>query len=199
MENNTKSIEFVSGDHYWDYVPGGQFVAPNGWIVRCLLTAEELKNQGVSLDICLANIGTLAHYHHECSRGSIVIFAVSTPHGVTTSTAEFRLSMRGTGPADCGVCLELLQHTQLKNQIPILADVQAIDALRTTFLTPSWQAHALEGLRLSSRRDAFRREKNEMSVALSLVGIQTFVAVFGEARADDLQQQFLVRQNQISK
>jgi hypothetical protein len=196
VESNTDSINFVSGHRYWNYIPEGQFVAPNGRIVRCLSTAGELKNQGVALDICLANAGTRADYHHECLRGSAAIFSVHDSSGVASSTAEFRLSTVKAYSANSGVHFEWLQHTRLKNQSPAQGDIEAIDALRSRFLTPAWQTHALEGRRLSTQREAVRRQNNEVSVELTLVSLQAFRAVFGTPRADELLGQFSIEQDE---
>ena len=190
VERNTEAIQFVSGEQYWDFIPGGQFVAPNGWSVRCLLTAEELNGQGIALDICLANTGTRANYHHECLRGSVAIFSVHDSSGVTSSTAEIRLTEGRVEVAGSGVHFDLQQHTQSKNETPAQGDVQAIVALKNQLLTPLWQMHSLEGLRLSARREAFRRQNNEVSVALAVVSLQAFGAVFGETRANELLRQF---------
>lgn len=195
VENNTKLIKFVSGEQYWDYIPGGQFVAPNGWTVRCLLTSGELKNQGVALDICLGNTGAGAKYQHECFRGSVAIFAVHDSNGLASSTAEFRLTEVQVETAGSGVHFELLQHTQFKNHTPAQGDLQAIDALRSQLLTLRFQANALEGLRLSARREAFRRQDSGVSAALAVVSLQAFSAVFGEARANELLRQFSIGQN----
>jgi hypothetical protein len=199
VESNIDSINFVSGHRYWNYIPEGQFVAPNGQIVRCLSTAGELKNQGVTLDICLANAGTRANYHHECLRGSVAIFSVHDSSGVASSTAEFRLSTVKAYSANSGVHFEWLQHTRLKNQSPAQGDIEAIDAFRSRFLTPAWQVHALEGRRLSAQREAVRRQNNEVSVELTLVSLQAFRAVFGDPRADELLRQFSIEKDEKAK
>ena len=78
----------------------------------------------------------------------------------------------------------------MKNQSPAQGDIEAIEALRSRFLTPAWQTHALEGRRLSAHREAVRRQNNEVSVELTLVSLQAFRAVFGETRANELLLQF---------
>lgn len=198
-ERNADSIKFVSGDRYWNYIPDGGFVAPNGRTVRCLLTSAELKIQGVALGICLANPGHRATYHEECLRGSVAIFAVHDSRGLAGSTAEFRLSMVRHGSGESVVHFELLQHKGLKNQTPADADAKAIDALKGQFLTPPWQAQAQEGLRLSARRDAFRRQDSGVSAALAVVSLQAFSDVFGEARANELLRQFSIEPNGKSR
>ena len=195
VETNADSIKFVSGDQYWNYIPGGRYVAPNGRSVRCLQTSDELKIQGMALNICLANTGHRATYHEECLRGSVAIFAVHDSHGVAGSTAEFRLSMVRPGSGEAVVHFELIQHKGLKNQLPAEADAKAIYALKSQFLTSPWQAHAREGLRLSARREAFRRQDKGVSAALAVVSLQAFGALFGEARAAELLRQFSIEPN----
>ncbi|MFZ4478874.1 MAG: hypothetical protein ACOYNZ_03155 [Rhodoferax sp.] len=190
VERNADSIKFVSGDRYWNYIPDGGFVAPNGRAVRCLLTSDELRIQGMALDICLAQTGHRATYNDECLRGSVAIFSIHCPRGVASSTAEFRLSMVRAASGESRVQFELLQHKGIKNQSPDSADALAIDALRSRFMTVPWQAHAINGLRLSGRRNAFRRHDKGTSAALAVVSVQALVGVFGEARANELLRDF---------
>lgn len=199
VDKNVATINFVSGEQYWNYIPGGGFVAPNGRAVRCLLTAADLKIQGTALDICLANTGHRATYHQECLRGSVAIFAVHDLLGAASSTAEFRLSMVRSASGESKIQFELLQHKGTRNESPSGADATAIAALRRQFMTVQWQAHAIHGLRLSGRRHAFRRQEKGASAALAIVSGQALVGVFGETRANELLRQFSIEQDEKSK
>ncbi len=190
VQSNADSIKFVSGDQYWNFIPDSPFVTANGWTVRCLLTVDELKGHGVEQDICLANTGTRVAYHHDCLCGSAAIFAVCDSSGAPSSTAEFKLSTVGDGSDECAVRFDLIQHMGPNNRTPGNEDVKALNSLVEQFLTRPWQTNAREGVQLSGRRAALRLQDKEVSVALTVVGLQAFSAVFGKDRADTLLQQF---------
>lgn len=190
LERNSKAILFATGETYWNYIPGGEFVAPNGGSVRCLLSTADLRLHGERFHICLAKVGFRDGYHEECLRGTAAVFALSGAQGDLSSTASFSLSI-GRGAQEQDVVLAtLVQHTGYANRDPAQKDVAVLAALRELFGTPTWQSHALQGIRVSRQRTAIKAQGKGISAETTIAGVHALTSTLGEVQAKNLLLQF---------
>lgn len=191
LENNSQAITFANSGTYWDHIPDGEFVVtPIGGSARCLLSAADLRLHGERLHICLAKVGFRDGYHEECLRGTAAVFGISGSRGNVSSTASFSLSIgRGTQGQDM-VLVTLLQHTGYANRDPAQKDVAVLAALRELFGTPAWQAHALQGIRVSRQRTAIKVQGKGISAETTIAGVHALTSTLGEVQAQSLLLQF---------
>lgn len=191
VERNLDVIQFMSGQTYYDFCPQGKFVAPTGWVVRCLSSSAELEAHGVRLGVCLATPGNRAVFGEECFLGKTVIFAMHDQLGEARSTAEFRLSLVNTTTNASVVLFRLVQHTGYKNQ-PVgvgSAAMETLESLRAQFSSPAWQAHARKGLHFSLLRTAYSSDDSGISAAHFMISLQAFRATFKD-KSDKFLSQF---------
>jgi hypothetical protein len=190
LENNSQAISFANSGTYWDHIPDGEFVAPNGGSVRCLLSTADLRLHGERFQICLAKVGFREGYHEECLRGTAAVFALSGSRGSVSSTASFSLSIGRSQQGQDAVIATLVQHTGYENRDPAQKDIAVLAALRQHFGTPAWQAHALEGIRVSRQRSAIKVQGRGISAETTIAGIHALTSTLGDVQAKNLLLQF---------
>lgn len=190
LEKHSQAIAFATSETYWNFIPGGEFRAPNGGSVRCLLSSSELRSHGERFDICLAKVGYRDGYHQECLRGRAAVFALSASPGHESSTASFLLSVNRNAQGQDLVMAKLLEHTGYANRDPDKVDIAVLAAFSALLSSPIWQAHALEGIRSSRQRSAIKVRGSGISAETTIAGLQALNATLGEVQAANLLLQF---------
>jgi hypothetical protein len=183
------AIDFLTGKQYFDFLPTGKFVAPNGCVVRCLLTMKELSAQGVDQGICLATSSHRIQYHELCIQGRIVIMAIQDGNGNVKSTVHFDVVHLKVTDGRELVSFNKVQHSARKNAVPDLDSILALAALKNYLRTAECETHALAGVKINAQR-VLKERHSTIDPSMLAAGMDAFHATFG-TRSEELLATFL--------
>jgi hypothetical protein len=183
LEKFADEIHFFSGTTYIDFLPDGKFVAPNGFEVRTLLSAKDLRAQGRSIENCLANAPR--RYQDECVAGKTTILGVFDPVGKLSSTAELGLQLVVKADQE-DVTFSLVQHTAQRNASPSADATHAVACLQAEFCKPRYQQHAVRGILLANQRMFNARQSETLSAQTLAAGAHVLHLTLGDRAAAQL-------------